>query len=373
MDERSDEGAIIPEELSSRGGAAVVVAGGGTGGHVFPGLAVAEVLARRGCAVSWMGRPLGMERALVLARGLDYDAVSALPLVGRGAAGRLLALALLAPASLRAAVRLRRRRAGAVLGTGGYVCAPAVLGAALLGTPAVLLEPNARAGTANRWLSRRVRWAAVAHAATARDLRCPSRHTGVPVRAEFFAVPPAQPGSLLRLLVLGGSQGSRDLNQVLPAALAVLGGGGQALAVVHQAGREHVEATRRAYAEAGLPAAVQVEVRPFLDEMAAAMAASDLIVSRAGAITLAEICAAGRASLLVPLSLAGGHQAENAAALERAGAARIVTGDATEVAARLGELTKRPERLRAMGDLARALARPTAAEAIADLVLEAAA
>lgn len=363
----------MPTEGAPRDGRAVVLAGGGSGGHVFPGLAVAEVLRRRGCVVSWMGRPDGMERGLVTARGLEYDGIPARPLVGRGAGARLLAVAALGPSTLRAAARLRRRRAVAVLGTGGYVCAPAVLGAALRGTPAVLLEPNARAGTANRWLSRRVRAAAVAHADTARDLRCPSRHTGVPVRAEFFTLPAPRPGSPLRVLVLGGSQGARDLNLALPQALAEVTRRGVDLAIVHQAGRDHVEATRRSYAEVGPAGSARVEVCGFLEDVAAAMAEADLVVSRAGAITLAEVCAAGRGSLLVPLALAGGHQVENATALEEAGGARVVAGGAPELAARLAELAADPERLLEMGRRARVLARPRAAEEIADLVLEAAA
>lgn len=363
----------MPGQRAPNEGPAVVLAGGGTGGHVFPGLAVADVLRRRGCEVTWMGRPHGMERVLVEARGIAYDGVPSRPLVGRGAAGRLLALTALVPATLRAAARLHRRRAAVVLGTGGYVCAPAVLGAALVRTPAVLLEPNARAGTANRWLSGRVRAAAVAHPGAAGDLRCPSRHTGVPVRAEFFAVPAASPGSPLRILVLGGSQGARDLNEALPPAVAELCRRAPAPALVHQAGPGHVEATRRAYAAADLPAGVRVEVRDFLDDVAAAMAAADLVVSRAGAITLAEICAAGRAALLVPLVLAGGHQGENAAELEKAGAARVVVPDPAQLAAVLAELAAAPVLLVEMGRRARALARPRAAEDIADLVLEVAA
>ncbi|MEZ5332882.1 MAG: UDP-N-acetylglucosamine--N-acetylmuramyl-(pentapeptide) pyrophosphoryl-undecaprenol N-acetylglucosamine transferase [Thermoanaerobaculia bacterium] len=373
MDERRDDRQTSPGHGDRHGARAVVIAGGGSGGHVFPGLAVADVLLGRGCRVSWMGRPHGMERELVLARGLGYDAVRARPLVGRGPSGRLLALATLAPSGVRAALLLHRRRSVAVLGTGGYVCAPAVLGATLGRIPAVLLEPNAHAGTANRWLSRRVRAAAVGHAATARDLACPSRHTGVPVRAAFFDVPEARPAARCRLLVLGGSQGAQDLNRALPVALAALGRRGVAARVLHQAGREHGESTRRAWAEAAVPPSIEARVCGFVDDVAGAMADADLVVSRAGAITLAEVCAAGRASLLVPLSLAGGHQADNAAELERAGAARVAGADVEGLTARLAELLARPELLVEMGRRARSLAKPRAAEEIADLVLEAAA
>lgn len=373
MDERRGDVQTLPGLGGPRGPRTVIVAGGGSGGHVFPGLAVAGVLAHRGCRVSWIGRPRGLERELVVSHGLEYDAVRARPLVGRGALGRVLALATLAPASVHAAALLRRRRALAVLGTGGYVCAPAVLGAALTGTPAVLLEPNARAGTANRWLSARVRAAAVAHASAADDLACPIRHTGVPVREEFFSVPEPRPSTPLRLLVLGGSQGALDLNRALPAACAELGRRGRPLAIVHQAGHDHVETTRAAWAAAAAPVGVEVRVCAFLDDVAGAMAETDLVVSRAGAITLAEICAAGRASLLVPLSLAGGHQADNAAELEAAGAARVATAAVDELVARLEELAARPDRLVEMARRARSLAHPRAAEEIADLVLEAAA
>lgn len=352
----------------------MVLAGGGTGGHVFPGLAVAEALAERGWTVSWMGRPAGLERQLLGERGLAYDSVPARAWVGRGPLGRLAALATTGRGAFVAARRLRRRGARLVLGTGGYVCAPAVLGARLARRPVVLLEPNARAGAANRWLSRWASAAAVAWPETARELACPARVTGVPVRRAFFEVPAAgERAGRASLLVLGGSQGARDLNHLLPRALSLLPPAVLPLAVRHQCGAEHLEETRAAWAGAASETLL-VEVVPFIAEVTAAMAQADLVVSRAGAVTLAELCAAGRAALLLPLALAGGHQEENARRLEGAGAAlALLAPSAQELAAHLAALLADRLRLRAMGRAARRLARTDAAGAIADLVEEVAA
>jgi UDP-N-acetylglucosamine--N-acetylmuramyl-(pentapeptide) pyrophosphoryl-undecaprenol N-acetylglucosamine transferase len=373
-----------------------LLAGGGTGGHVFPALAVAEELLARGWRVSYAGSPSGLEARLVPERGIPFHGLPARPLLGRGPLAQALALATLARSAVAAAALIRRVGATVVLGTGGYVSAPAVVGGRLAGRPVLLLEPNARAGTANRWLSRCATEAAVGYAETARGLRCPATVTGVPVRAAFFAVPalpdmPGTPGAFggpaaaggaaaprgagaaPRLLVLGGSQGARQLNRALPAAAALLLAALPELRIVHQAGARHVDETRAAYAAAGAAgaagaAAEQVEVVPFLADVAAAMAASHLLVSRAGAITVAEICAAGRAALLAPLAIAAGHQQDNARLLAAAGGALVLTVADLEpgpLGARLHALLTDGERLAAMGRAARALARPDAAAAIA--------
>jgi len=346
-----------------------LLAGGGTGGHVFPALAVAEELAARGWRVSFAGTPYGLEARLVPERGIPFHGLPARPLLGRGPLARARALATLARSAVAAAALVRRLDAAVVLGTGGYASAPAVVGGRLAGRPVLLLEPNARAGVANRWLSRWATAAAVGYAETARGLRCPATVTGVPVRRAFFAVPPLPAAMEIAggVLVLGGSQGARQLNQALPAAAALLAAGMPGLRIVHQAGARNLDETRAAYAAAGVPAA-QVEVVPFLDDVAGAMAASALLVSRAGAITVAEICAAGRAALLAPLAIARGHQEDNARLLAAAGAAELLTAAdlAPEpLAARLGALLGDGARLAAMGRAARALARPDAAAAIA--------
>ncbi len=357
--------------IGAAGHGHVVIAGGGSGGHVFPGLAVAEALETRGWTVSWMGRGQGPERAWVAERGLPYDALPARPWVGRGPLARLAALTTAGRSALIAARHLRRRRARVVLGTGGYVGVPAVLGARLARRPVVLLEPNARAGTANRRLSRWARAAAVAWPQTSADFACPTRVTGVPVRRAFFDLPAAgeRAGRPLALLILGGSQGARELNLLLPSALRRLPPTLLPLNVRHQCGAAHLSETRAAWGE--VPEGLRVELVPFIAEVTTALTAADLVVSRAGAVTLAEICAAGRGSLLLPLALAGGHQADNARQLEVSGAAVVLAAPAAEqLVGELAVLLADPLRLRAMARAARRLAHPEAAAAIADLIAE---
>jgi UDP-N-acetylglucosamine--N-acetylmuramyl-(pentapeptide) pyrophosphoryl-undecaprenol N-acetylglucosamine transferase len=352
----------------------VLLAGGGTGGHVFPALAVAEELAARGWRVSFTGSESGLEARLVTERGIPFHPLPARPLVGRGLLGKAQALTTLAGSARAAAGLIRKIGAGAVLGTGGYVSAPAVVGARLARRPALLLEPNAHAGVANRWLSRWATGAAVGYRETIQELKCPCWVTGIPVRAAFFQVPAlseAAPGSGLRLLVLGGSQGAQQVNQALPAAAARLLASLPELRILHQAGARNLDATREAYAAAGLGASLleRIEVVPFLDDVAGAMAASQLLVSRAGAITLAEICAAGRPALLLPLAIAQGHQMGNARLLADAGAAEVIAAaDLTPglLAGRLEALLSAPPLLARMGRAARSLARPRAVADIAD-------
>jgi len=353
----------------------VLLAGGGTGGHVFPALAVAEELAARGWRVSFTGSAAGIEARLVAERGIPFHPLPAKPLVGRGLIAKAQSLATVTRSAFAASRLVRRLGADAVLGTGGYVSAPAVLGARLARRPVLLLEPNAHAGVANRWLSRFASGAAVGYQETIQELKCPCWATGIPVRSAFFSVPPLaetpDPSSAEpRLLVLGGSQGAQQINQAMPAVAARLLAKLPALRILHQAGARNLEETRQAYAAAGLlGAGSRVDVVPFLDDVAGAMAACQLLVSRAGAITLAEICAAGRASLLLPLAIAQGHQMGNAQLLAAAGAAEVISSAdltpdllADRLAALLGDLPA----LARMGRAARSLARPRAVADIAD-------
>ncbi|MEM7048556.1 MAG: undecaprenyldiphospho-muramoylpentapeptide beta-N-acetylglucosaminyltransferase [Acidobacteriota bacterium] len=349
-------------------------AGGGTAGHVFPALAIADELEARGWRTRFTGSPQGLEARLVEERGGVFDALPARPLVGRGPWSQVKALFTVGRSALKAAGRIRRLQVAVVVGTGGYVSAPAMIGGRLAGRPSLLVEPNAEAGVANRWLSRWASGAVVAFPQTVDRLQCPAWVTGVPVRSVFHDVPDrAVDPSALRLLVLGGSQGAVQLNREVPRALATLGERFAGLRVLHQAGREKVEAALEAYGEAGLDAGTgsekQFQITGFLADVAAEMAASDLLISRAGAMTTAEICAAGRASVLVPLSLAGGHQMNNARHLADAGAALVVSSedaDGGRLAEVLAPVLADAERLAVMGRAARQLAPRGAAGAIAD-------
>jgi UDP-N-acetylglucosamine--N-acetylmuramyl-(pentapeptide) pyrophosphoryl-undecaprenol N-acetylglucosamine transferase len=349
----------------------VLLAGGGSGGHIFPALAVGEELAARGWRVSFAGSPEGMEARIVPERGLPFHGLPARALVGRGPLAKAASLAVLGRSALAASSLVRRIGADVVLGTGGFASAPAVVGGRLAGRPVLLLEPNARAGTANRWASRWASGAVVGWPEAIDDLKCPAWVTGVPVRSSFFSVPadlpPAEP---LRLLVLGGSQGAQQLNQAMPEAARRLAERLPGLRILHQAGARNLESARQAWAAAGFgDGGNRVEVVPFLDDVAGAMARSHLLVSRAGAITLGEICAAGRASLLVPISIAQGHQVDNARALADAGGAEmILSGELTpeRLAERLLALLQDLPRRAEMGRAARRRAHPRAAADIAD-------
>ena len=225
----------------------VLLAGGGTGGHVFPALAVGDELRARGWRVSFAGMAGGIEERLAGERGIPFHPLPAQPLVGRGLIGKAGALVTLARSAAAARRLIREIGVDVVLGTGGYVSAPAVIGARRAGRPVLLLEPNGKAGVANRWLSR---WATAADAGyreTMADLKCPSRLTGVPVRPAFFDVPEGLPQGPLRLLVLGGSQGARQINEAMPAAAKLLLARHPELSIVHQAGARNLEAAKAAY------------------------------------------------------------------------------------------------------------------------------
>ncbi|MCH9650577.1 MAG: UDP-N-acetylglucosamine--N-acetylmuramyl-(pentapeptide) pyrophosphoryl-undecaprenol N-acetylglucosamine transferase [Deltaproteobacteria bacterium] len=391
----------MPKPLSSAP-LHVLLAGGGSGGHVFPALTLADELQERGHQVTFAGSSQGLEARLVTARDIPFHALAARPLVGQGVFGKAKAVATLGLSAVAARSLVRRLGVRAVVGTGGYVSAPALVGARLASLPVLLLEPNARSGVANRWLSRLAAEAAVAYEQTSQEFACPSLVTGVPVRQVFFETPgleeaPAVPRPP-RLLVLGGSQGALQLNQALPEAVVeaakVLGG----LEITHQCGERHLAVTQQAYDDAvrsaGSPPPGQAEsgqvsseagdfgqgvvdrgplvkVVPFLEDMAGAMGQSDLIISRAGAVTLAEICAAGRPSLLVPLAGALGHQLDNGRVLETAGAAQVLLPEQVErnfLAESLAKLLGDRSKLVSMGSCARSLARRDSATLIADRV-----
>jgi UDP-N-acetylglucosamine--N-acetylmuramyl-(pentapeptide) pyrophosphoryl-undecaprenol N-acetylglucosamine transferase len=350
----------------------VLIAGGGTGGHIFPGLAVAEEFRARGYQVHWLGARRGLETDLVPERGLPLTALSisgmhALrPTEAARAVGQL-------PGAVWSAVRLvLRLQPVAVLGVGGYASAAGVMAASACGVPWVIQEQNSVPGWTNASLAP---WADLICCGFADTVRhFPSLNaewTGNPVRGRFFSVAEVSPAERPRLLVLGGSQGSLFLNQYVPHAVAQMRAAGVEVRVVHQTGRRWAEMVTTAYADLSLEAVVE----PFLGEPWAALADADLVICRSGALTVSELAAAGRGALMVPFAAAAGnHQEFNARALERAGGALVLLeseATADRLAERLTMLVTDPERLVAMGRAARATARQGAAGRIADRLLSA--
>jgi UDP-N-acetylglucosamine--N-acetylmuramyl-(pentapeptide) pyrophosphoryl-undecaprenol N-acetylglucosamine transferase len=341
---------------------------GGTGGHVFPALAVANVLRERGIPVVWLGTHAGMEARLVPAQGIPIEWIRVAGIRGKGVGAWLLAPLRLAQAVLEARAVLRRLKPRAVLGAGGFVSGPGGIAAWLLGIPLLIHEQNAIAGLTNRWLARlatRV-FEAFPDSFARRGVEC----IGNPVRADIAALPPpalrfAARGNPKRVLVLGGSQGARRLNLLLPQALAQLSAPLRP-EVRHQTGSRGLDDARAAYAAAG----VDAELLPFIDDMAGAYAWADFAICRAGALTITELQAAGLGALLVPFPAAvDDHQTRNAGVLVRAGAARLVQErdlDVAELRRLIGELTADRAALLGMAEAARAGAITDAAARLAD-------
>jgi UDP-N-acetylglucosamine--N-acetylmuramyl-(pentapeptide) pyrophosphoryl-undecaprenol N-acetylglucosamine transferase len=348
-----------------------VIAAGGTGGHIFPGIALArEVIARRpGASVVFVGTGRGLEGRLIPSAGFPLERVSASGFAGKGLGARLLALGRLPIGILEARRLLRRLAPRAVAGVGGYVTVPVILAARSLSIPTLIHESNALPGIANRLLSRVATRVAVGLEAARARLPGSSVVTGNPVRPEFFAAPPLDPArSTRRVLVFGGSQGSAALNAAMIEAVPHLAAGG--LEVIHQTGEKWLASARAACPHP--PEGWRFE--PFLPRLYEPMAWCDLVVCRAGAMTLSELAAAGRPAVLVPLSSAThGHQLENARAFARAGAALVLeekdlSGPGLAQAVR-GLLADAPGLAR-MGQEARRLARPEAAARLAELLFE---
>jgi UDP-N-acetylglucosamine--N-acetylmuramyl-(pentapeptide) pyrophosphoryl-undecaprenol N-acetylglucosamine transferase len=350
----------------------VLILAGGTGGHIFPGLAVARALGERNVPVLWLGASGGMENRLVPAHGLPIETIAVRGLRGKGLAALLTAPIVLLRSLLQAMAVLRRVRPRAVVSFGGYAAGPGGLAAWLLRRPLIVHEQNRAAGMTNRVLARMARRVLCGFPETFRGLA--SETVGNPVRAEIAALaPPAERfvgrGEQARLLVLGGSQGARALNVVLPEVLARLP---SALCpqVRHQCGERNAQTTRQVY-EAFK---VQASVEPFIADMAEAYGWADLVVCRAGALTLAELCAAGIGAVLVPFPQAvDDHQTRNADYLVERGAAVLVAeGERFEerlYAATVALLDGRTLRL-SMAEAARAAAFPRAAERVAEIVMQ---
>ncbi len=347
-----------------------MIMAGGTGGHIFPGIAVARELRARGVPVVWLGGTRGLETSLVPRAGIDLESIEFAGVRGKGFATLALAPFRLVRAVVAAYAIIRRIKPRCVLSLGGYAAAPGGIAARLAGVPLVVHEQNSVAGVTNRLLARFARRVLCGFADALPD----AEWVGNPVRAEIAALPtPRERGvnheGVLRVLVLGGSQGAQSLNTVLPQVFQRRGHGLR-MAIRHQCGERHLEKTRSIYAAANLTATVE----PFIDDMAGAFANTDLVICRAGALTLAELCAAGVASILVPFPAAvDDHQTRNAEVLVEAGAARLVSegGDfIRHLGAELDEIAHERFSLLGMATAARSLARPQATARIADVCVE---
>ena len=352
----------------------ILFAGGGTGGHLYPGIAVADELRRRDPAtvVSFVGTARGLESRVVPALGLPLDLIRSAGLKGKSLMALLRGLALLPLSALDAWRVLSARRPDVVVGVGGYSSGPVLLLAALRGLPTLLMEQNTAPGFTNRRLAPFVRAAALSYEETLQYFPGKGVVTGNPVRREFLQAleagdDPARNDGGVRVLIVGGSQGARAINDAMIAAAPLLADRG--LVLTHQTGERDLARVRDGYAAAGVTATVE----PFFHDMNTRMRAADVLVARAGASTLAELTVLGRASVLVPLpTAADDHQRKNARVLAAAGAAEVIeeanlSGPA--LAGALTALAADAPRRRTMADQASRLGRPDAAARVADRIV----
>lgn len=349
-------------------GKKVMLMAGGTGGHVIPALSLARRFSDEGLEVAWLGSPQGIENRLVPEAGIVLHHIDVVGLRGKGVLRKLAAPLLILKAVQQALAVLRRFRPDFVVGLGGFASGPGGIAARILGIPLYIHEQNAVAGMTNRWLSRVARQTYAAFPGAFEAGR--ASVTGNPVRESLLTLPPkAAVSQPLRLLVVGGSLGAQVFNEQLPQAVGLMSEA-QRPEIWHQSGRNKLEATQEAYRQAG----VHAKTTEFIDDMTGAFDWADLVICRAGALTVSELAASGRASVLVPLPIAvDDHQTANARFLVDADAGILLPQkemDAPALAALLQQLSADPEKIITMGNNARRVARPQATEAVVQGCLE---
>ncbi len=355
-------------EAGSGGTRKLLIAGGGTGGHVFPAMEIAREWIRReaGREVLLVGTARGMESRLVPAAGLPLEVIRAAGLKGMEAGRLAKNLGMLVPALWDSIGIVRRHRFQAGVAVGGYAAGPVALVAALAGVPLLVFEPNLEPGFTNRMLMRVARRMAVGFEETGKRWPGKCEWTGCPVREEFFAVREREPGAF-RVLITGGSQGAEAINRAVVESLGLWKTRKNQLFIVHQTGERDYNSIRVAYARSEINA----EVLPFIGTMAEQFALADVIVCRSGAITVAEIAAAGRAAILIPFGAAtDSHQMRNAEAMERRGAAVVIAQQQLspqKLTEQLFSLMDDPARKRAIEERARERGRPNATRDIVNL------
>jgi UDP-N-acetylglucosamine--N-acetylmuramyl-(pentapeptide) pyrophosphoryl-undecaprenol N-acetylglucosamine transferase len=347
-----------------------VMAGGGTGGHVIPAIAVARELVRAGHEPLFVGTERGAEARLVPAAGFRLEKIRVGGIKNLGVMTKLTSLWRLVAETAAQWRCFGKWKPAAVFSMGGYVAGPPVLAALMHGVPVVVMEPNAVPGAANRWIAPWVRRALISFDETRRyfpDDRV--ELTGLPVREEFFSIPDKKPSAEFTVLITGGSQGSRTLNDAARASWPMFRATGTPVRFIHQTGAATHADLVQEFAVSGLKG----DIVPFIADMPAAFAQADLIVCRSGAGAVSELAAAGKPSILVPFPFAADdHQTKNAEVFERTGAA-ILSSDKNWTGARLFEtvtgLQAHPDRLREMGEAARGLARPDSARRAAEILI----
>jgi UDP-N-acetylglucosamine--N-acetylmuramyl-(pentapeptide) pyrophosphoryl-undecaprenol N-acetylglucosamine transferase len=350
-----------------------LMAGGGTGGHVIPAIAVAREVAGAGHEVFFVGTDRGVEARLVPAAGFRLEKIRVGGLKNLGVFTKLVNLWRLVTETMVVFSNFAQWKPAAVFSMGGYVAGPPVLAALARGVPVVVMEPNAVPGATNRWIAPWVRRALINFEETRKFFpKDRTELTGLPVRAEFAALPAKAPSAEFTVLITGGSQGSRTLNEAARDSWPMFRQAGAPVRFIHQTGTAMNADLVRDFAASGLAG----EVVPFIADMPAAFGQADLIVCRSGAGAVSELAAAGKPSILIPFPFAADdHQTKNADVLERAGAA-ILSSDKNWTGAKFFEaisaLQADPNRLRAMGGAARSLARPDSARRAAEILIDSA-
>lgn len=351
----------------------VLIAAGGTGGHIYPGIAVAQEIMRRdsGSTVRFVGTARGLETRLVPQAGFELSLIDSAGLKNVSIVARMKGLAILPKSFVSARQVIRAFQPDVVVGAGGYVSGPVVLMAALMRKPTLVMESNALPGWTNRVLARFVNRAAVSFEQALPYFRGKAVVTGNPVRREFFEIPAKgrEPGQL-SLLIFGGSQGARAINEAMVAALAGLKDFPVTLRIKHQTGAADFEKVKAAYEDAGW--SKQAEVCSYIDNMMNDFAAADLVICRAGATTTAELIAAGKASIMIPFPYAADdHQRKNAEALQAAGAARMIVQQelsGERLVREIRELSENPSLIDRMEEASKGLAHGDAAVTAVDLI-----
>jgi UDP-N-acetylglucosamine--N-acetylmuramyl-(pentapeptide) pyrophosphoryl-undecaprenol N-acetylglucosamine transferase len=348
----------------------LLIAGGGTGGHVFPALAIAHEWLSRGKEreVVFAGTQRGIEARLVPEKGYTLETIRSAGLKGIGGMKLARNVAKLFPAMWDSFAILRRHKFAAALGVGGYAAGPVMLAAVLGGLPTVVFEPNAEPGFTNRVLAGMVKRIATAYEAPTKLWGSKATLTGIPVRPEFFEIAPRVPVEPFHILITGGSQGALVINRTLVDSADVLATHKNRISIVHQTGERDYNAVRVAYARREINA----EVLPFIGNMAERFAQADLIVCRAGAITAAEVAAAGRAAIFIPFGAStDSHQLRNAQEMQRVGAARLIPEPqltAERLTQEIFSLLDQPSEIQTTAANARRLAKPHAVQDIVNLV-----